>query len=453
MKLIRYILPSLALTMGLSVLTACSDDDFTETIFPDVPDTVDPSSATYKFDTWLNRNFRDIYNLQLFYKMRDVEADMNYNLVPARLDKAQDLAVLTKYLWFEAYKEVTGSTQFTQQYGPRILHLIGSSAHNPQSGTETLGLAEGGLKVSLFKVNEMDVSDVNMLNEYYFRTMHHEFGHILHQTKSYPTDFNLLSTKNYDAGSWSARDCGQVASLGFITPYASSEAREDFAETIANYLTRTDDQLDLIMWAAAQGFTTGVDKSSSDDDDPYKEYPYYCYYYYATPADRAADKKTYCLQLVDRPYVGVERICKVGFREGVKVTGSDADQGRFFSTVEETEAYIAEVSGRLADAQRDVESQQLYSKPYSELDDTEKAAVDRVIEEMTFMYPVTDTDGVNGLDIIKQKQTIVRTWFKDVWGIDFDELRKVVQKRQAEVQRPDGTSILDELRAEVEAIQ
>lgn len=82
---------------------------------------------------------------------------MNYNLVPARLDKAQDLAVLTKYLWFEAYKEVTGSTQFTQQYGPRILHLIGSSAHNPQSGTETLGLAEGGLKVSLFKVNEMDV--------------------------------------------------------------------------------------------------------------------------------------------------------------------------------------------------------------------------------------------------------------------------------------------------------
>jgi hypothetical protein len=36
-----------------------------------------------------------------------------------------------------------------------------------------------------------------MMNEYYFKTMHHEFVHILHQTKNYPKDFEQISAGNY----------------------------------------------------------------------------------------------------------------------------------------------------------------------------------------------------------------------------------------------------------------
>lgn len=373
----------------LALASACSEDDLGPTIFPDVPTTVDPYSYTYKFDTWLNQEFRDVYNLDFKYKMEDVEADMNYNLIPASFDNARDLSLLTKYLWFDTYKEHAG-VEFLKQYGPRILHLIGSAALNPSTGTEILGLAEGGLKVSLFKVNSLDLNNINQLNEFYFRTMHHEFGHILHQTKSYPTEFNLLSTGRYDSGSWQSKDIGYVAGLGFITPYASSENREDFAETIANFLTRTDEAMELIKWMAAQGWDTGLAK---EDIDPGDDNPYYCRYYIPNPED--PDTKKFFLNTIEKD--ATYRPAVVGLN------------GEMLHSVAEVEAYL-----------------------------------ERLGQTMT-IYPVIDEDKVDGLDLINQKQQIARTWFKETWKLDFDELRNIVQRRQSDFD-------IEALRAEIDAI-
>ena len=131
-----------ALAMGF---TSCSDDDFTETIFPDQSEELDPNSATYKFDKWLKQTYLDVYNLDFRYKMQDVGTDMNYNLVPATYQNAQDLALLAKHLWFDVYNDVVGPN-FLKEYGPRIIHLIGSPAYDPSTGTITVGLAEGGIK-------------------------------------------------------------------------------------------------------------------------------------------------------------------------------------------------------------------------------------------------------------------------------------------------------------------
>lgn len=374
----------------LAIATGCSDDKIGPTIFPDVSDEADPTSYTYKFDTWLNREFRDVYNLDFKYKMEDVEADMNYNLVPASFEKARDLCLLTKYLWFDAYGEHV-TPEFLKMYGPRILHLVGSPAYNPNTGTETLGLAEGGLKVTLFKVNEMNLNDINQMNEYYFRTMHHEFGHILHQTKSYPTDFNLLSTGRYDDGSWQSKAIGYVASLGFITPYASSQAREDFAETIANYLTRSDDAMELIKWMAAQGWTTGSDAEMGDDDyDPSQDLPYFCRYY--VPSE---NNRTYFLQSMEKDETC--RPCLIG------------EKGEKLYTVAQVEEYLEK-----------------FSKRYT-------------------VYEVEDKDKMDGLDIINKKQQIVRSWFKDEWQLDFDKMREIVQRRQ-------GDFNIVTLREEIDAI-
>ncbi|MDE6480024.1 MAG: putative zinc-binding metallopeptidase [Muribaculaceae bacterium] len=388
MKFSRYIIAA----MIAPLFAACSSDDLGPTIFPDVSDEPDPSSYTYKFDKWLNKNFRDIYNVDFKYLMEDVEADMNYNLVPATYDNARDLALLTKYLWYDSYKELVGE-DFIKSYGPRILHLVGSPAYNPQTGTETLGLAEGGLKVTLFKVNEMDLDDINMLNEYYFRTMHHEFGHILHQTKSYPTDFNLLSTGRYDDSAWQSRQPGYVASLGFVTPYASSQAREDFAETIANYLTRTPDQMDLILWMAQRGWATGSGKADGELED--ENANYYCYYFYDDPSD--VKTQHYFLYSQEQDYKNY-RVGLVGLK------------GEYLTTVEEVEAYLEKLS------------------------------------ETHEIFPVEDKDNVNGYDIILQKQSIARNWFADQWKISFDQLRDIVQKRQ-------NSFDIDALRDEVNAIQ
>ena len=187
--------------------------------------------------------------------MEDVGADMDYNLVPSSYENSIDLAVLTKYLWFEVYKKIV-DPEFLKQYGPRIIHLIGSPAYNPANGTMILGLAEGGLKVTLFRVNAIDVNDFDQLNEFYFKTMHHEFAHIMHQTKTYPKEFNLLSSAHYDPFGWQDRDHRIVASLGCVTPYGSSQAREDFAEVIANYITKTEADWNQILRNAELNWET-----------------------------------------------------------------------------------------------------------------------------------------------------------------------------------------------------
>jgi substrate import-associated zinc metallohydrolase lipoprotein len=279
-----YISPLLVAGAAVLALNSCSDDDFTESIFPDGDEQLDPNSTTYKFDKWLQQNYLEVYNLDFRYKMQDVGTNMNYNLVPATYQNSVDLAVLAKYLWFDVYKDVV-NPEFLKQYGPRIIHLIGSPAHNPTTGTIILGLAEGGIKVSLFRVNQMDVNDFNQMNEYYFKTMHHEFAHILHQKKTYPSEFNKISAGHYDASNWQNRQVGVVNSLGFVTTYASDAFREDFAETIANYITKTDEQWAEIYEMAARGWET-PSTSASDPDAVY-----YCWYYYANNKTGDENKK------------------------------------------------------------------------------------------------------------------------------------------------------------------
>lgn len=272
MKKIQYYISALLLVAVTAMsLTSCSEDDLGPTIFEDVDESLSPDSYTYQLDKFLKENFLDKYNLTFLYKMPDVSTQMDYNLVPASYEKSIDLAVLCKHLWFDVYDKVAGP-DFLKQYGPRIILLVGSPAYNPSSGSETVGLAEGGIKISLFKVNAMRINDFDMMNENYFKTMHHEFAHILHQTKTYPAEFNTISVGHYDPNNWQDRSRGMVASLGFVTKYASSEFREDFAETIANYIVKTNDQWNEILDLARRGWKAADEESASSE--------YYCYYYY-----------------------------------------------------------------------------------------------------------------------------------------------------------------------------
>ena len=272
MKKIKYYISALLLVaVAAMTLSSCGEEKLGETIFPDVDETLDPNSYSYKLDKFLKENYLDKYNLTFLYKMPDISTNMNYNLVPAEYNNAIDLAVLCKHLWFDVYDKVAGE-DFLKTYGPRIILLIGSPALNPNSGSEIVGLAEGGIKISLFKVNSMNINNFEQMNDLYFHTMHHEFAHILHQTKTYPTEFNTISVGRYDANNWQYRG-DEVTSLGFVTAYGSSEYREDFAETIACYIVYTESQWNRLMELAARGYAT----SASEDD---LDAVYYSFYYY-----------------------------------------------------------------------------------------------------------------------------------------------------------------------------
>jgi substrate import-associated zinc metallohydrolase lipoprotein len=256
---------TVALAWLAVVLSACVrfEDSFTCSVFEDEPD-LDPASEFYPFNKWLEDNYLIPYNLDFRYRMQDVGSDMDYNLVPAGLEKSKQIAILAKYLWFDAYSEVV-NPEFLKQYGPRIIHLIGSGAYNPRLHTVVLGTAEAGIKISLFNCNEVDPNRIDVLNEYYFKTMHHEFAHILHQKKTFPKEFETYSAGYYDPGYWQERTDSEAASLGFASPYGSSQPREDFVEIIANFIVKSDEWWENWKKMAAK---PGIGKNQNEVSDP-----------------------------------------------------------------------------------------------------------------------------------------------------------------------------------------
>ena len=232
-------------------LWSCSEDDLD-------PNSIFGGTETGKvpneFDTWLLDNYTTPYNIEFKYRFEDMETDDTYNLVAADYDRSIALAKFTKYLWLESYEELLGP-DFIRTYCPRLLFLVGSPAYNTD-GSVVLGTAEGGLKITLYNVNSISLTsiDVEQLNYWYFKTMHHEFAHILHQTKNYPTEFNEITPSGYQPTGWVNVDEQEALDMGFVSPYASSETQEDFVEIIAIYVTHTAEYWDdLVGSASAEG--------------------------------------------------------------------------------------------------------------------------------------------------------------------------------------------------------
>lgn len=256
MKKLLYISLLAIFSIAFS-FSSCSDDEFHSTIF------VNTDTVKTKFDVWLDSAYRIPYNIEFKYRMQDIESDYDYNLVPAELEKSMEIAKIAKILWFDVYDQICGK-EFMATYAPRMIHLVGSAAINAAAGTIVLGTAEGGLKITLYMINNLDKTNIDELNELYFKTMHHEFAHILHQTKVYPQEFNLISNKYYQSDNWQYQTDLEANSCGFVSPYARSEDREDFVEVIANYLTKTDEQWNAMMERAAVTLSKPETETTAD---------------------------------------------------------------------------------------------------------------------------------------------------------------------------------------------
>ena len=174
---------------GVFVLAGCSEDDLKKTSA-----VLDSPTVENDFDRWLAKNYMEPYNIDFKYRFKDVLGDMDYNLTPADYGQAIKLAKLTLHLTLQVYDEVTGNRQFISENFPKIVHVIGSPAYN-ENNNIVLGVAEGGKMMTLYQVNIIDyllsTKNIAQLNELFFKTMHHEFGHILHQTRPYRDAFEL----------------------------------------------------------------------------------------------------------------------------------------------------------------------------------------------------------------------------------------------------------------------
>ncbi len=337
MKSIKYILSS-ALMMAACTLTlsSCSDDDLGPTIFPDPGNELDSTAYTYKFDKWLQQNYLQPFNLQFVYKMKDISTNMNYNVVPADLQKAEDVAVLAKYMWFDAYEAVAGDgANFLKQNSPRMIHIIGSPAYQTD-GSIIQGLA--------------------------------------------------------------------VRSLGFVDPYASSQYREDYAETTALYITYSDEEWAQLLDDASHGWYYDSNSSMA-----YR----YCYY---TNNEVSDDNIKYAATNEVRDYVTPDDdTVKVSFNT---INNSVRYSNNYYMgtapyTINSDSTAYHDAKGRPVDA----------GGYLLDLDGSR-------IRIPLLIHDVEDTDGVKGNEAILAKLAIIRQWFLDSWNIDLDALHREVQKRQ-----------------------
>ncbi len=231
-------------------VTSCSKDEKldSDSVF------VDPKIEQNDFDKYIFNNFTIPYNMEIIYKYVDRESDLDYHLVPAPFESSIRMTKLLNYLGLEPYNDLTGSKEFIHQYFPKLVNYIGSVAVR-NNGTIVLGTAENGTKMTLYNLldlNEETGKDAEFLTYYYFKTIHHEFQHILNQTKPYPSDFNTITGTTYVDDAWNTVYPGTAAgtanaiSAGYISPYASKAPTEDFAELFSIYVTR--DQAGWNRW-------------------------------------------------------------------------------------------------------------------------------------------------------------------------------------------------------------
>ena len=396
MKKLIYLMSLSALVLTFS--SCGSDDDFTESIFnTDIP-VVDQTKTTAPFDQWLYDNFLKPYNVEVQYRFNFTASDMNFQLTPAEYGRSQLLAHFIRYLFYDVYTKYAGD-DFMKRYGPRMFHFIGSTGYSPTTGTEVLGTAAGGVKITLYNVNEIKPwsetvsytgSDVEVLNERIFHTMHHEFSHILHQTKSYPITFGQVTSGTYDPIDWHERDSTTTHQLGYVTHYASSANYEDFVETLSCTITDTDARwMNRIINACLPGLRQGDKERVSDLIDSLEVD--------LTAANAHWNNFTVYSESEYNEETGVydatDRLVLDVFRSGEQVVNKAKT------------AYVSKY--------RYTENKKFTS-----------------FADFLAWVPYKTSDSLAGMNAILKKIDIATEWYTDRWGLHVFELRREVRNRQ-----------------------
>ena len=275
MKRIYPILFALAASLAL---TSCRED----ALNPESVITLDQRTQN-DFDKWLDANYVTPYNILVKYRFESNESDLNYWTTPANLDCSIKMAHLVKYLCIDTYDEV-GGVRFTQKYFPKEFFYIGEWEYK-NNGTYILGTAEGGKKILLSGLNYLPQimtggyqgyrDPAAALNHFYIKTIHHEFTHILNQTKDFPVEFTQVTPTSYITESWSTSNYNTYyRQRGFLSTYSQHSDREDFAEVLSLYVTNTEEALqDWLADAGREVTEADVATSNSHYNEFHSSFP------------------------------------------------------------------------------------------------------------------------------------------------------------------------------------
>lgn len=185
-------------------------------------------------DKWLTDSLNTPYNIQTVYRFERNLSDVSRNISPVDLEKVLPTMQAVRNIFLKPYEKIAG-IPFIKKLTPKQFVLYGSPSYN-DNGSITLGTADGGRRVVLYRLNSIDLKNGNNVREI-MRTIHHEFTHIINQNVAIPPSFEFTSKADYTTdwtGSGNTADLAKE--LGFISQYSRSSYSEDFAEMVAHLL-------------------------------------------------------------------------------------------------------------------------------------------------------------------------------------------------------------------------
>ncbi len=214
------------------------------------------TESTTELDQYLKEEFRDPYGSIIRYKFNDEFVDPDQSATPARLDVVKPIAELIKAAWIEPYNKAANNGEaFLATNFPAEIVLIGSPIFNGD-GTRLLGVADSGVRVTVVECNVFDPTpgaDNSAWIAQTFRTLHHEFAHIVDQNFNFEfQEYIEISGDDYTSpGSWTSLISGgefsetsinNAITRGMVSAYGTSSVAEDFAEMIAFLITIPEEE-------------------------------------------------------------------------------------------------------------------------------------------------------------------------------------------------------------------
>lgn len=227
MKLLKYNRIAVLAIVSIALISCAGDDQLGESQL----DYTQPVKTN--LDNWITTTYLNPYNINVQYKWNQNTVDNSRYLFPPTINKVKPALEIVQTIWLKSYATI-GGADFVKKIAPREIVLVGGVNLN-SVGTRTLGLAEGGQRVTLFETDYIDQSNRANVSEF-IHTIQHEYIHILNQNKPFDEKaWKLLTPGGYTAD-WYNYKIPVSNELGFITSYARSNINEDFAETASMIL-------------------------------------------------------------------------------------------------------------------------------------------------------------------------------------------------------------------------
>lgn len=190
-------------------------------------------------DNWIQENYTKPYNIEVVYRWTESLVEKSRYLYPPLLDSVKPALNIVKKLWIEPYSSLE-DPYLVSKVAPRQILLVGGRNVNP-SGTITLGIADGGKRVTLFEIDMLTKGSRSKITRF-IHTIQHEYVHILNQTKPFNEEaFGQITPSGYTA-QWFNESLKGSRDAGFITSYARAGVGEDFAEMASTMLEMSRDE-------------------------------------------------------------------------------------------------------------------------------------------------------------------------------------------------------------------